>query len=545
MEEGWGLPLLMISDSMQLLDWIILVGYFVILLIIGLWASRKSSEGQSKFLAARSLRWYHIGFSMWGTNVGPSMLIASCSAGFTTGIVSGNYAWYAFIFIGLLAFVFAPRYLGEKINTLPEFMGKRFGQSTRSILAWYTIVTVLISWLALTLFAGGVLIRQIFGIPMWMSALILLAISAFFTIMGGLKAVAYTNVYQMVLLIVVSATLTVVGIITLGDGTFMGGIDKLANPDIVPSEYWNLFRSKEELPAYYWLPILLGYPISGLWFWCTDQSMVQPVLAAKDLNEGQKGTNLTGWLKILDVAIYIVPGIICFALARTGFFGAMEINPDNAYMTLVLHLFPVGMVGLVMAVLTAALVSTIGSSLNALSTVFTMDIYVKNLNPKATAQEISRTGHIVTIVGALVSIIITVAVDNIKGMDLFNVFQSVLSFIAPPMAAVFVMGVFWKKCTTLAANLVLSFGTIVSISTGICYLWIIPGASESLHFMMLSFILFCVLIMMMFFVSIFDVTHEEKHAMKVVKEKTSVTVTISWILLIIVMVGLYIFFNGN
>lgn len=535
----------MISESLQLLDWIILIGYFVVLIAIGLWASRKSGDGQGKFLASRSLKWYHIGFSMWGTNVGPSMLIASASAGFTTGIVSGNYAWYAFIFIGLLAFVFAPRYLGEKINTLPEFMGCRFGQSTRSILAWYTIVTVLISWLALTLFAGGVLIRQVFGIPMWLSALILLAISAFFTILGGLKAVAYTNVYQMVLLIVVSATLTFVGICTLGDGTFVNGISKLADPNIVPSDYWNLFRSEEELPNYYWLPILLGYPISGLWFWCTDQSMVQPVLAAKDLNEGQKGTNLTGWLKILDVAIYIVPGIVCFALARTGFFGAATIDPDNAYMALVLHLFPMGMVGLVMAVLTAALVSTIGSSLNALSTVFTMDIYVKNVNPNATPSEISRTGHIVTIIGALVSIVITIAVDNIKGMDLFNVFQSVLSFIAPPMAAVFVMGVFWKRCTTLAANLVLSLGTIFCISTGICYLWIIPGATEAMHFMMLSFILFCVLVIMMIVVSAFDKTAEEHRAMQVVKEKTSFGVIVSWIALVVVMIGLYIFFNGN
>ena len=241
----------MISNSLQMLDWAILLGYFVVLILIGIWASRKTNEGQGKFLAARSLRWHHIGFSMWGTNVGPSMLIASASAGFTTGVVSGNYAWYAFIFIALLAFVFAPRYLGEKINTLPEFMGKRFGQSTRNILAWYTIVTILISWLALTLFAGGVLIRQIFGIPMWGSALILLAISAFFTILGGLKAVAYTNVYQMVLLIVVSATLTVVGIVTLGDGSFFGGISKLADPAIVPENYWHLFRSEDDLPAYY------------------------------------------------------------------------------------------------------------------------------------------------------------------------------------------------------------------------------------------------------------------------------------------------------
>lgn len=533
----------MIVDTLHTLDWIILVAYFVILLAIGLWASHKTSHGQNKFLASRSLRWHHIGFSMWGTNVGPSMLIASASAGFTTGIVSGNYAWYAFIFIGLLAFVFAPRYIGEKISTLPEFMGKRFGQSTRSILAWYTIVTVLISWLALTLFAGGVLIRQLFGIPMWMSAMILLAISAFFTIMGGLKAVAYTNVYQMVLLIIVSAVLTVVGIITLGDGSFCGGIAKLADKDIVPENYWHLFRSKDDLPAYYWLPILLGYPISGLWFWCTDQSMVQPVLAARDLNEGQKGTNLTGWLKILDVAIYIVPGIVCFALVRTGFFGSATIDPDNAYMALVTQLFPIGMVGLVMAVLTAALVSTIGSSLNALSTVFSMDIYVKNINPKATPREISRIGHIVTIVGAMISILITIAVDNIKGMDLFNVFQSVLSFIAPPMAAVFVMGVFWKRCTTRAANMVLSLGTALSILTGISYLWIIPGASEAMHFMMLSFILFCILVAGMVIVSLLDTTEEERQPMRVAEGRTSRGVIISWIVLAIVMVGLYIFFN--
>ena len=198
----------MSARFLEPLDWVILAAYFVILMAIGIWASMKRKKDSSLFMADHSLSWHHIGFSMWGTNVGPSMLIASASAGCTTGGVSGNYAWYAFVFICLLAFVFAPRYLGAKVTTLPEFMGRRFGQSTRNILAWYTIVTILISWLALTLFAGGILIRQIFEIPMWQSALILLLISAFFTIAGGLKAVAYTNVFQMVLLIVVSTIMT-------------------------------------------------------------------------------------------------------------------------------------------------------------------------------------------------------------------------------------------------------------------------------------------------------------------------------------------------
>ncbi|WP_455585389.1 sodium:solute symporter [Bacteroides sp.] len=521
------------AKFLDTLDWGILIAYFLILMTIGIWASLKRKKGSSLFLAENSLKWYHIGFSMWGTNVGPSMLIASASAGFTTGIVSGNYAWYAFVFIALLAFVFAPRYLGTRVTTLPEFMGRRFGQSTRGILAWYTIVTILISWLALTLFAGGILIRQIFDIPMWQSALILLVISAFFTMAGGLKAVAYTNVYQMVLLIFVSAALTIVGICKIG------GVAALA--DAVPANYWNLFMPNDD-PAFPWLPILLGYPVMGVWFWCTDQSMVQPVLAARNLNEGQKGANFTGWLKILDVPLYILPGILCLAL-----YPGLS-NPDEAYMTMVTNLFPVGMVGLVLAVLTAALVSTIGSALNALSTVFTMDIYVKNFNPEVSQKKIIRTGQVVTVLGALLSVIITIAIDSIKGLNLFNVFQSVLGFIAPPMAAVFLFGVFWKRTTTLAANVALTAGTVFSIGVGILYLWVLPAGEYSFwpHFMMLSFYLFVIIGVGMVLISLFD-KRSQGHALDIrkVMEKPSKGVVAAWILLAVVMIGLYLFFNGH
>lgn len=230
-------------------------------------------------------------------------------------------------------------------------------------------------------------------------------------------------------------------------------------------------------------------------------------------------------------------------ISKDWIFGTMEIHQDDAYMTLVTNLFPIGMVGLVMAVLVASLVSTIGSALNALSTVFTMDIYVKKFKPSATTREIVKTGQIVTIVGALISIIITIAVDNIKNMDLFNVFQSVLSFIAPPMAAVFLMGVFWKRCTTFAANIVLTAGTIFSIGTGIVYLWIIEG-NQYMHFGMLSFLIFCVLIITMILVSLFgkDEQHEE---MKTIKEESSVWTIVAWTLLAVVMIGFYLFFNNH
>lgn len=539
---------------MQTLDWIILAVYFVVLLAIGLWASSKRKKESSLFLAGRSLRWHHIGFSMWGTNVGPSMLIASASAGFTTGIVSGNYAWYAFVFIGLLAFVFAPRYLGSKVHTLPEFMGLRYGQSTRNILAWYTIVTIIISWLALTLFAGGILIRQVFDIPMWASSMVLLVISAFFTMLGGLKAVAYTNVYQMLLLIFVSAVLTIVGL------DHVGGVSALVSK--VPADYWVLFRPNSD-EAFPWLPIVLGYPVMGVWFWCTDQSMVQPVLAARDLREGQLGTNFTGWLKILDVPLYILPGIICFAL-----FGDTLTNPDEAYLTMVRALFPTGMVGLVFAVLTACLVSTIGSALNALSTVFTMDIYLKHFRraggargvggdlQSPTQRHINFVGRLVTVFGAAIAIVLTVAIDAIKGLNLFNVFQSVLGFIAPPMTAVFLLGVFWRRATTRAANLALTVGTAFCLTVGVLYLWGPQTINCSLfsinysfrwpHFMMLSFLLCVALIAMMVIVSLLPTSKPSTTAATTTiqpQQSYSRFVIALWTALAVVMTGLYVFFN--
>ena len=369
----------------------------------------------------------------------------------------------------------------------------------------------------------------------------------------------------MLLLIFVSATLTIAGLYKVG------GVSALA--EAVPADYWNLFRPNDD-PAFPWLPIILGYPIMGVWFWCTDQSMVQPVLAAKNLKEGQMGANFTGWLKILDVPLYILPGIICLAL-----YPGLK-NPDEAYMTMVTNLFPVGMVGLVLAVLTAALISTVGSALNALSTVFTMDIYVKKFrqtfmplhkqclgvyqnkciclssgnqscgcnSPLASQKEIIRTGHVVTMAGALISVIITIAIDSIKGLNLFNVFQSVLGFIAPPMAAVFLFGIFWKRTTTMAANMALTFGTAFSMGVGILYLWVFPAEKYTAwpHFMMLSFYLFVVISAGMILVSLLDKRRQECTLnMKKVMEKPAKSVILAWTLLTIIMIGLYLFFNGH
>lgn len=525
-----------IHEILRPLDFIVVGLYLVTLIGIGYWVSfrQKRAVDENLFLAGNTLGWPSIGFTMWGTNVGPSMLIASASIGYTTGIVAGNFAWYAFIFIFLLAVVFAPRYMGSKVQTLPEFMGKRFGGSTRNILAWYTIVTILISWLSLTLFAGGILIQQILNLPMLLSVVILLAIAGFFTIAGGLKAIAYTNVFQMILLIVVSLILTLFGLHAVG------GVNALV--DQTPPEFWNLLLPADD-PNYPWTAIVFGYPVMGVWFWCTDQSMVQSVLGAKNIKEGQLGTNFTGWLKILDVVLFILPGIMCLIL-----FPDLG-NPDEAYMTMVTNLLPTGMTGLVMAVLIAALVSTIDSALNALSTVFTMDIYVKKFKPEATQKQIISIGRLATVSGAVIAIGITMAINSIKGLNLFDIFQSVLGFIAPPMSVVFLFGVLWKKTTVKAADTILILGTILSMGVGALYLWVFPNGEYGFwpHFLLLSFYIFVFLSLLIVIISYLDKSPDRNRSTLDygTLPRMSKKAKILWLALIVVMIGFYVVFNGH
>jgi alpha-L-rhamnosidase len=520
---------------LQPVDLIIVMVYLLTLLGIGYWASfvRRKKEGENLFLAEHSLGWASIGLNMWGTNVGPSMLIASASIGYTTGIVAGNFAWYAFVFILLLAMVFAPRYLGATVSTLPEYMGRRFGEGTRGLLAWYTLITILISWLSLGLFAGGVLVRQLLGLPMWLSVLCMVILATFFTVAGGLKAIAYTNVFQMLLLIAVSAALVGIGIYRVG------GVSALFAR--TPASYWNLF-----LPAgdknYPWPAIVLGYPVMGVWFWCTEQSMVQSVLGARNLEQGQLGANFIGWLKILDVPLFIIPGVLCFVL-----FPGLH-NPDEAYLTLVTRLFPAGLRGLIIVVLIAALVGNIGSSLNSVSTVFTMDIYIKKYRSTADNRAIIRIGRIVTVCSAVVSVLIALAIDSIRGLNLFDVFQSVLGFLAPPMSVAFLLGVLWKRTSSRAINGVLTVGTLFSVGVGVLFLWVFPASRYTFwpHFLLLSFYIFLVLLIGGVVVSLMDGRRRAVVALVAAPEaRPSGRVRWLWVLLTIVMIVLYILFNGH
>ena len=524
-------------QQLKSIDFIIIGLYLLVLLWIGYKASfgSKVKTNETLFLAGNSLTWSSIGFNMWGTNVGPSMLLAFASIGYSTGIVAGNFEWYAFVFLLLLALVFAPRYIAAKVTTMPEFMGNRYGNSTRTILAGYALVKILISWLSLGLFAGGFLVRQILGIPMWQSVTVLVAFAGLFAYAGGLKAIAKVNVFQMILLIGVSLALSILGV------QKVGGISALFHK--VPGEYWNLIHPASDA-KYPWYAILLGYPVSAVAFFCTDQAMVQSVLGAKNLKQGQLGVNFIGWLKILALPLFIVPGILCAIL-----FPALK-DPNEAYMTMVTNLFPPGMNGLVIVVLIAVLVGTIGSSLNALSTVFTTDLYVKKINPTATNEQIIKVGRLTVIAGCLFAIGIALAIDNIKGLNLFDIFQSVLGFIAPPLSVVFLLSVFWKRTSKKAVNFILSFGSAFSLGVGVLYLWILTPDKYHFwpHYLMLSFYLFICLLFFAIITTLLDkspITNIHASSDAADLPKTDKQVKRLWILLGIVMIGLYLFFNGH
>jgi len=524
-----------IYDKLTGLDFAIVAIYLAALLLIGYIASfRNKKKNETLFLAGNSLNWYNIGFNMWGTNVGPSSLLAFASIGYTAGIVGGNFEWYAFVFLLLLAMVFAPRYIASKVSTMPEYMGKRYGKSTQDILAGYALIKILISWLSLGLFSGGILVRQILGIPMWQSTIVLVAFSGLFTYMGGLKAVAKVNVFQMLLLIVVSLTLTYLGLQKIG------GLSALFHH--TPAHFWNLTRPASD-PGYPWQAILLGYPVSAVAFFCTDQSMVQSVLGAKNLQQGQMGINFIGWLKVLALPMFILPGIICYVLYP-------NIGDDKlAYMTMVTNLFPSGLNGLVICVLIAVLVATIGSSLNALSTVFTKDIYVNNINKNATVKQQINVGRVVVIVGCVLAVLMAIALDNVKGKTLFDIFQSILGYLAPPLAVTFLLSVFWKRTTKLAVNVILSAGSAVSLFVGALNLWILPPnqlTGENTwwpHYFLVSFYLFVFL-----FVSAVVISLLDKNKVKATIEEgelpeTDKSVKILFVLLGMVILSLYLIFN--
>ena len=521
-----------IHSKLQTLDFVIIAGYIITLVSIGMWVSFRRRGAEDLFLGGRSQGWGVVGLSIFGTNVNPSFLISSCSIAYVSGFAAASFEWLAWWLMMLLAMVFVPYYMNTRVSTMPEFINRRFGKGPYTFLSYYALFTTLISWLGAVLYTGGLLFSQIMGWPLWLSLVALTAIAASFTVAGGLTAVMVTDAFQTVLMIAGAAVLTIIGLCEVG------GISRLI--ESTPDSYWQLIRPADDV-KYPWHAMLLGYPVMGIWFWCTDQTIVQRVLGAKNLRHGQLGVVFAAFLKILPPFLFMLPGVLCYILHP-----GLE-DPDEAFAAMVVNHLPVGMVGLIVAVLIAALISTIDSGLNSFSTVFTLDIYKKSFRPDASAAHIKWIGRIVTIIAAAIAVGCAMMMGTFE-RGLFDMIQSIIAFIAPPVAAVFLVGVLWRRASSMAALLTLIVGSIGSISIGICHLKEYPSKEFWPHYMLLSFYIFAGIVTFMIITSLVTkkspseetfLTLKQTYAKQNVKSRP---IWLLWAILAVLMSIIYLVF---
>lgn len=530
------------------LDMLVFTGYVVALLLLGAWVSYRHHGSEDFFLGGRSMKWGNIGFSIFGTNIGPTFLIASCGAGYTTGLVNANYEWMAFIFLGLLGMVFAPFYLHTRIQTMPEFLFRRFDQRCYRFMTGYSLLGTVVLWIGGTLYAGGALLAQLLGWEIMPSIWVLAALATVFTVAGGLRAVMVTDSFQSVLIILGAGALTVSALLHLDSFAALKAVEVRDTP---PDLTWKLFHPSGSATP--WYAFVLGYPVLSLWFWCSDQTIVQRALGARSLAQGQAGTLFCGFLKILPPFIFIVPGILAAVLLP-------GIEDDKAvFLTMVNTYLGPGFRGLIVAVLVAAVVSTLNSGLNSFSTVFTLDVVNRLRRGTATPGQTRLTGMITTASAALMAVGIAVYLMQAQergGLNLFDLFQSIIGYMAPPVASVFVLGIFWKRATAAAAFLTLVFGTVLCLGLGVTsslrpeWFQSADGTSLLPHFLLQSFFLFLTLSFFMILLSLLTGHHPEEEPLPSLRQ-TRIThpglsrrsALLGWGTLAFLMVLLYGFFQ--
>jgi len=461
---------------MTTLDWAIILGYFVGLFGLNWWVVRKNrNTADDYFLAGRNLGWVLVGASIFASNIGSEHLVGLAGAGATSGVALAHYELHAWCVL-VLGWVLLPFYMHSRVFTMPEFLERRFNPASRWILSLISLVAYVLTKIAVGIFAGGV----VFGALMpelslqigghlfnsfWIGSVLVIVLTGLYTILGGMRAVAYADAVQTAILVLGSSLLTYYGL------NAIGGWGELKT--VLGSEMFNLW--KPLIPAgvegtwapvkeagrmawyfngnYPWVGMLFCAPIIGLWYWCTDQYIVQRALGAPNQTEARRGTILAGYLKLLPVFIFIVPGMITLGLARSGRVAALAGFVDAsgnavpamsqaAFPMIVQAILPSGVRGIVVAGLLAALMSSLAGVFNASSTLFTIDVYQK-LKPRATQKRLVWVGRVATAVLVLVGLMWIPVIQGAKG--LYDYLQGVQGYLAPPIAAVFFLGVFMKR----------------------------------------------------------------------------------------------------
>lgn len=463
----------------ETLDWIVIGLYFAIIAGISVWSMRRKKDSTTDyFLAGRNIGWFVIGASILASNVGSEHVVGLAGTAASSGLVMGHYELHSWIVL-LLGWVFIPFYIRSQVFTMPEFLERRFGPSARWFLSIVSLLSYVLTKVSVTVYAGAVVIAAFMGFDFWTSALVLVVLTGIYTIAGGMRAVAYTEAMQAVVLLLGSVLLTVIGLNELG-----GWNNMIAS---TPREKLNMFLPLSD-PEFPWAGILFASPIVGIWYWCTDQYIVQRCLTAKSEQAARRGTIFAAFLKLLPFFIFMIPGLIATSLAANG--KIQLSSADQAFPVLVQTLMPVGLRGLLAGGLLAALMSSLASVFNSCSTLFTMDIYRK-LKPAAAEKELVTVGRMATAIVVGLGILWIPVMTGISGV-LYKYLQSVQSYLAPPIAAVFLLGVFSKRINTQGAVITLISGFLIGVLRIILELnkEILTGALH--YFATMNFMYFCI-----------------------------------------------------
>ncbi|MEP7321513.1 MAG: sodium:solute symporter [Saprospiraceae bacterium] len=462
-------------------DWIFVILYLLIIAAISVWSIRKSKESASDyFLANRNLGWFVIGASILASNVGSEHIVGLAGSAARSGTVLGHYELHSYIVL-ILGWVFVPFYMRSMVYTMPEFLERRYNPQARRLLSIIQLLSYVITKASVTIFAGALVFNQFMGVDFWTGAIILVVVTGVYTIMGGLHAVMYTEAIQAIVLLFGSAILLFFGL------KEVGGWHALITA--LPKEKLNMFPPLSD-PEYPWLGILIASPIVGLWYWCTDQHIVQRCLAGRNEQEARRGTIFAAYLKLLPFFIFLIPGLIAYVLHAQG---KLQLDDTNsAFPTMVKAIMPIGLRGLLAGGLLAALMSSLASVYNACSTLYTMDIYKKN-HPNASEKQLVKVGRIATGIVVLLGMAWIPMMGRIPG-SLYDYLQSVQSYLAPPIAAVFLLGVFFKRLNAKGAYSAMVIGFILGVTKLTLQLFKDNFSPDNLlyKFASINFLYFCI-----------------------------------------------------
>jgi SSS family solute:Na+ symporter len=445
-------------QGLATLDWAIVAVYFALTFAVAWWAWWREhhnrvpvSGAEDYFLANRNVGWFVVGSSIFASNIGSEHLVGLAGSGAASGVAVAQFEILASLVLLLLGWLFAPFYLSSRVFTMPEFMERRFSRGPRTYLAAISVLAYVLTKISVTIAAGAIVFDTLMGVGFWTGAVVTVLATGLYTLWGGLRAVLYTDTTQMVIMIAGSLFLVIAGLNQLG------GWDALTAA--VEPGFLSLWKPSSH-PDYPWTGILLGAPILGIWYWCTDQFIVQRVLSARNVTQARKAVLFAGYLKQLPLFIFVLPGLIAVVLAARGEL-TLE-RPDQALPALIGALLPAGLRGLMAAALLAALMSSLSSVFNSSATLITVDVF-KRWRPTLSDRQLVVIGHVCVAALVLLGLLWIPFIDVISG-QLYTYLQSVQAYLSPPVACVFLLGVLWPRANSHGAVAALGVGFVLGIS---------------------------------------------------------------------------------